>query len=90
VLSVSTTAVDDIYGNPAGSREIYTLAADVREGNSGGPLLSEDGSVAGVVFAKSADIENVGYALTMTELSPVAAQATGLTATVQSGTCVRG
>jgi len=62
----------------------------VREGNSGGPLLSEDGAVAGVVFAKSADIENVGYALTMTELSPVAAQATGLTATVQSGTCVRG
>ena len=43
-----------------------------------------------MVFAKSADIENVGYALTMTELSPVAAQATGLTATVQSGTCVRG
>ena len=90
VLSVSTTAVDDIYGAPAGSREIYTLAADVREGNSGGPLLSEDGAVAGVVFAKSADLENVGYALTMTELSPVAAQATGLTSTVPSGTCVRG
>jgi len=90
VLSVSTTAVDDIYGTPAGDREIYTLAADVREGNSGGPLLSEDGAVAGVVFAKSADVENVGYALTMTELSPVAVQAVGLTATVQSGTCVRG
>jgi len=90
VLSVATTSVDDIYGDASGSREIYTLAADVREGNSGGPLLSEDGAVAGVVFAKSADLANVGYALTMTELSPVAAQAFGLTATVESGTCVRG
>lgn len=90
VLSVATTSVDDIYGDESGSREIYTLAADVREGNSGGPLLSEDGAVAGVVFAKSADLANVGYALTMTELSPVAAQAFGLTATVESGTCVRG
>jgi S1-C subfamily serine protease len=90
VLSVGTTSVDDIYGAAGGNREIYTLAADVREGNSGGPLLSADGAVAGVVFAKSADIANVGYALTMTELSPVAAQATGLTATAPSGTCVRG
>ena len=90
VLSVATTSVDDIYGASPSSREIYTLAADVREGNSGGPFLAEDGSVAGVVFAKSADLDNVGYALTMTELSPVAAQAPGLTATVPSGTCVRG
>ena len=90
VLTVAMTAVDDIYGAAAGSREIYTLAADVREGNSGGPLLSSDGAVAGVVFAKSADLENVGYALTMTELAPVAAQAPGLTSTVESGTCVRG
>jgi len=90
VLSIATSEVDDIYGSSASSREVYTLAADVREGNSGGPLLTEDGSVAGVVFAKSADLENVGYALTMTELSPIAAQAMGLTATVESGTCVRG
>jgi S1-C subfamily serine protease len=90
VLSVATTSVDDIYGGSPSSREIYTLAADVREGNSGGPFLAEDGSVAGVVFAKSADLDNVGYAMTMTELSPVAAAAPGLTAPVPSGTCVRG
>ena len=90
VLSIATTGVDDIYGGATTEREIYTLAADVREGNSGGPLLSESGEVAGVIFAKSADVDNVGYALTMTELAPVAAQATGLTATVESGTCVRG
>jgi S1-C subfamily serine protease len=90
VLSITSTAVDDIYGGPGGSREIYTLAADVREGNSGGPLVTTSGEVAGVVFAKSADLANVGYAMTMTELAPVAAQAPTLTEAVAPGACVRG
>lgn len=90
VLSITSTTIDDIYGTGSGTREIYTLAADVREGNSGGPLLTTQGAVAGVVFAKSADVANVGYALSMTELAPVASQAPTLTATIASGTCVRG
>jgi S1-C subfamily serine protease len=90
VITVTTTTVSDIYGDSASDREVYVLAADVREGNSGGPLLALDGSVVGVVFAKSADTPNVGYAMTMTELDPVAAQAGGLSAPVSSGTCARG
>jgi S1-C subfamily serine protease len=90
VLSVTTTNIDDIYGQSASPREIYTLAADVREGNSGGPLLTADGEVAGLVFAKSADLDNLGYAMTMTELGPVIEQAASLSAATPSGTCVRG
>jgi S1-C subfamily serine protease len=89
-LPPGSTAVVDGYGGPGGSREIYTLAADVREGNSGGPLVTTSGEVAGVVFAKSADLANVGYAMTMTELAPVAAQAPTLTEAVAPGACVRG
>jgi S1-C subfamily serine protease len=90
VLSVASARVSDIYGTSQTNREVYTLAADVREGNSGGPLLGLDGSVVGVVFAKSGDSQNVGYAMTMAELDPVAAQAAGLSAPVSSGECTTG
>lgn len=90
VVSVSTANVPDIYGAATTQREVYTLAADVKEGNSGGPLLTVDGAVAGVVFARNAQTANVGYALTMSELDPVAAEAAGLSDTVGSGDCIRG
>jgi S1-C subfamily serine protease len=90
VLQVSTQQVSDISGSSRAPREIYTLAADVREGNSGGPLLTLDGAVAGVVFARSGDTANVGYAATMAELDPVAAQAGALSSAVSTGACIRG
>ena len=90
VLSVDTAKVFDIYRSSQNDREVYTLATTVNVGDSGGPFLTLDGEVAGVVFAKAANTENVGYAMTMTELDPVAAQASQLTATVDSGTCTRG
>ena len=90
VISVDTAQVDDIYGTSTSPREVYTLAADVREGNSGGPLLAESGAVTGVIFARSADSPTVGYAMTMAELTPVAAEAPSLGESVSSGECVGG
>lgn len=90
VLDVGTADVNDIYKQGSSPREVYTLAADVREGNSGGPLLSLDGEVVGVVFAKSGDRADVGYAMTMAELDPVAEQAASLWEPVSSGACIAG
>jgi S1-C subfamily serine protease len=90
VIALSTQAVADIYGQNPTPRQVYTLAADVQHGESGGPLLSEAGQVAGVIFAKAADTPNVGYALGMDEVQPVAARAASLDAEVSSGSCVRG
>ena len=90
VLSVNTAQVNDIYGSSANPREVYSLATTVNEGDSGGPFLTEDGVVAGVVFAKSADTANLGYAMTMAELQPVADQAAALTRPVSTGACSRG
>ena len=42
------------------TREVYTIRALVRSGNSGGPLVAPDGQVLGVIFAAAADDPNTG------------------------------
>lgn len=90
VLSVGSVPVPDIYDGAWNPREIYSLEASVRPGNSGGPLLTEDGSVAGVVFARAESDATRGYAVTMAELGPVADAAPGLSQPVSSGPCIAG
>jgi S1-C subfamily serine protease len=51
------------------TREIYSLYAVVRPGNSGGPLLAPGGQVAGVVFAAATDNAHTGYALTARQVA---------------------
>lgn len=58
----------DIYHRGEVRRDVYSLYATVRQGNSGGPLLTEDGRVYGVIFARSLDDANTGYALTADEI----------------------
>jgi S1-C subfamily serine protease len=90
VDQVGTLNVQNIYNTGSSPREIYSLAANVQEGDSGGPLLTTSGVVAGVIFAKGATTPNVGYAITMKSVQPVAAEAPSLTAPVSSGQCTRG
>ncbi|WP_406862272.1 MarP family serine protease [Streptomyces sp. HUAS MG47] len=58
----------DIYHRGEVRRDVYSLYATVRQGNSGGPLLTPDGQVYGVIFARSLDDANTGYALTADEI----------------------
>ncbi|MDJ0340403.1 MarP family serine protease [Streptomyces sp. H10-C2] len=58
----------DIYHRGTVHRDVYSLFTKVRQGNSGGPLLTPDGRVSGVVFAKSLDDADTGYALTADEI----------------------
>jgi S1-C subfamily serine protease len=87
VISVATTPVPDIYGHATQAREVYALAARVRPGNSGGPLLTTDGQAAGIVFARADQDPNLGFAMTTSELMPVVARAESLSAAVPSGAC---
>ncbi|MDQ1216034.1 MarP family serine protease [Microbacterium arborescens] len=89
VLSVGSAPVPDIYDQSSTPREIYALDADVRPGNSGGPLLTDAGEVAGVVFARGADGERRGYAMTTTELLPVLAGVSADAPAVRPGSCTR-
>ena len=79
-----------IEGGERSTRDVMTLAADVDHGNSGGPVLTGDGAVGGVVFATSESVANVGYAIPLSTLAPLAADAPGLSEPVDSGSCVVG
>lgn len=82
------SSVNDIYGDGASVHEIYQLSADVRQGNSGGPVVDPDGDVVGVVFAKAMEGEDVGFALTAQEAGQVLTAPEGFGETVSSGQCV--
>ena len=88
VMRISVSPVRDIYDDTSAPREVFTLAAQVREGNSGGPLLTLDGEVAGVVFARDGADDQVGYAMTRTEYEPVVELASGLEQSVSTGACL--
>jgi S1-C subfamily serine protease len=87
VLGVNTARVPGAYGGRGANREVYSLAAVVRPGNSGGPVLTTDGRIAGVIFARADSEANIGYAMTNAELRPVATQAARLDTPVSSGRC---
>ena len=74
----------DIYQSTQVTRRIYAIRADVRPGNSGGPLLTRQGTVDGVVFAAAISVSDTGYALTASEVASDAAA--GADATVPAST----
>jgi S1-C subfamily serine protease len=89
IQDITTVLVPDIYGSNPSPEEIYRLAGNVQPGNSGGPLLTTEGQVAGVIFAKATSDAEMGFAITMDDLNPVASQAASLSAPVSSGQCIQ-
>ena len=77
----------DIYGHGSVDREIYSLRAIIRSGNSGGPLIANDGAVLGMVFATALDSSDTGYALTSGQLAPDVASGRTDTTPVGTGSC---
>ncbi|MEE1926868.1 MarP family serine protease [Streptomyces sp. TRM 70351] len=75
----------DIYGTSVVTREIHPLRGTVRPGNSGGPLLTPDGEVAGVIFARSASDPDTGYALTTGQVRRAAEVGGTATSAVDTG-----
>jgi S1-C subfamily serine protease len=77
----------DIYGSGHVEREVYSLYAKVRPGNSGGPLVSARGRVLGVVFAASVSDSHTGYALTADQVSKAAHDGIIAHRKVSTGAC---
>ncbi len=62
------TVSEDSYGRGPIDRTITALGGDVRSGNSGGPLLTKDGKVVGVVFAATTSGPKGGFAVPVEEV----------------------
>lgn len=77
----------DIYGDRTVTREAFSIWASVRPGNSGGPLLSNKGTVYGVVFAASVEDNRTGYVLTAEQVSDDAKEGTTATQEVSTQSC---
>lgn len=79
----------DIYGDGTVIRQVYSLRALIRPGNSGGPIVTSAGEVAGLVFAASVSDRDTGYALTAGQVAESAAAGVTRESPVDTGTCVR-
>jgi S1-C subfamily serine protease len=87
IRSELTMQSPDIYDQGQHLRKTFSLRGLVRSGNSGGPLVSADGRVLGVIFAASVTDSSTGYALTASQVAAAAAQGRTATGRVDTGGC---
>jgi uncharacterized membrane protein required for colicin V production len=77
----------DIYDANTVRRDVFTVRAQVRSGNSGGPLVDPTGQVTGVVFGASTQDTDTGFTLTAGQVRAVVEAAPGLGSAVGTGPC---
>jgi S1-C subfamily serine protease len=87
IRDVRSITGPDIYESGQVTRQVYTIRALVRSGNSGGPLVAPDGTVLGVIFAAAADDTQTGFAITANEASTVASAGRSRTDPTGTGAC---
>ncbi|WP_342318882.1 MarP family serine protease [Corynebacterium mayonis] len=88
VRQMLTISGPDIYATGRVDREAYTLRGEIVQGNSGGPVLTPAGEVAGVIFGASVQSSGTGYALTAREVRNRLGGATNKTVPADTRQCV--
>jgi S1-C subfamily serine protease len=87
IIDQVTARGRNIYNRGIVYREIYEVQAEVEPGNSGGPLVGPDGSVAGIVFAKSVSQDKVSYSLVGSNVKSQIEANSKKTVAVDTGSC---
>lgn len=82
--------ISDIYGREDGTVDIYQLNADIEPGSSGGPLVTQDGVVAGLIFARAPGSSTIGYAIAGDEFEQLLEEAEHMVDAVGPGECIPG
>ncbi|AZA10178.1 MarP family serine protease [Corynebacterium pseudopelargi] len=83
-----TISGPNIYAGGRVEREAYTVRGNIRQGNSGGPLVDANGNVLGVVFGASVDSSDIGYALTARQVQEAIGDIGALQTPVDTQECV--
>ncbi|SIR95114.1 MarP family serine protease [Williamsia sterculiae] len=79
----------DIFNEAQVNRAVYTVRGSIRQGNSGGPLVTTSGEVLGVVFGAAEDVNSeTGFVLSARQVSEDLTESDGRTAGVDTGNCV--
>lgn len=90
VASRANVSIANIYGEDPSRISVYQLSAEVAQGNSGGPLLDEQGEAVGLIFAKSRSDDQVGFALSLSEMEDALQTLGSKRTAVSTGDCVSG
>jgi len=88
IRDTRATAGTNIYDLGKFDRGIYLVQAQVDYGNSGGPLVTSSGMVAGIVFSKSTTVSNIAYVLASAHITTALQRVKASTARVSTGACV--
>jgi len=77
----------DIYEANTVQRDVFTVRAEIRSGNSGGPMITPDGKVIGVVFGAAVEDPETGFTLTAEQVRAEVDLAPSQTSNVSTGSC---
>ncbi|WP_165477293.1 MarP family serine protease [Arthrobacter sp. S41] len=88
IASRANVSIANIYGEDPGRISVYQLSAQVAQGNSGGPLLDEEGEAVGLIFAKSRSDDQVGFALSLDEMENAMELGGSNRTSVSTGDCI--
>jgi len=88
VTAAFRTGSPNIYGDGLSQRSVVEMTAQIRRGNSGGPLVIAPGVVGGVIFGASRAAPEVGYAIGADQALERLGPAIGSTNAVDTGACL--
>ncbi|MDX6553393.1 MAG: hypothetical protein QOH74_1881 [Gaiellales bacterium] len=77
----------DIYAANTVQRDVFTVRAAIRSGNSGGPMVDPAGNVIGVVFGAAVEDPDTGFTLTANQVRSEFEAAGAQSSEVGTGSC---